>query len=253
MNLLVRGRHSLIAFKLIRSQLTRNDFQSISRPFDGNQMVVNKRHYSLTTTLIMMSPYAPLAGIVAGRLIQRQWPRLRYTDRKAIIDLIYENKLKFLSVVGLIGGAFITAIDRFIEETPLTKRQRFVVFNKKDYEPISYMTSKNIIKTHKNYILDVDDRIAKRVDKILRKLLECNKNFEEIAHKNWSVYVIRAPNTTKYRNAFALPTGQIFVYTGIINCCDNDDQLAVILAHELSHIFLDNAKEMVIKCYSFEL
>lgn len=37
-------------------------------------------------------------------------------------------------------------------------------------------------------------------------------------------------------NAFSAPGGLIFVSRGMLNCCDNEDALAAVLAHEIGHI-----------------
>src|SRR5437879_3309064 len=39
-------------------------------------------------------------------------------------------------------------------------------------------------------------------------------------------------------NAFALPGGPTFVNTGLIAAADNEDQLAGVMAHEISHVAL---------------
>ena len=35
-------------------------------------------------------------------------------------------------------------------------------------------------------------------------------------------------------------TGHVFVFTGILNFAQNDDQLAVIVAHEMAHALLNH-------------
>ena len=35
-------------------------------------------------------------------------------------------------------------------------------------------------------------------------------------------------------------SGHIFVYTGLLVQCKNDDQLAIILGHEIAHSLLDH-------------
>ena len=39
-------------------------------------------------------------------------------------------------------------------------------------------------------------------------------------------------------NAFALPGGQMFIYTGLLKVCDNEAQLAGVMGHEMSHVIL---------------
>ena len=46
-------------------------------------------------------------------------------------------------------------------------------------------------------------------------------------------------------NAFVLPGGNIFVFQGMLDLCQNDDQLAVILGHEMSHAILGHAAEQI--------
>ena len=46
------------------------------------------------------------------------------------------------------------------------------------------------------------------------------------------VYVI---DDKKTKNAFVLPGGKIFVFTGILPVSANDDGLATVLGHEVAH------------------
>jgi predicted Zn-dependent protease len=46
-------------------------------------------------------------------------------------------------------------------------------------------------------------------------------------------------------NAFALPNGQIVIFTGILNDMESPDQLVGLLAHEVSHINLRHSTKML--------
>src|SRR5881227_4334312 len=48
----------------------------------------------------------------------------------------------------------------------------------------------------------------------------------------WKFRALRDP----VPNAFALPNGSIYVNTGVMALCDNESQLAAILAHEITHV-----------------
>lgn len=48
----------------------------------------------------------------------------------------------------------------------------------------------------------------------------------------WEVYVV---DDKKTKNAFVLPGGKIFVFTGILPVSLNDDGLATVLGHEIAH------------------
>lgn len=57
----------------------------------------------------------------------------------------------------------------------------------------------------------------------------------------WEFYVIEDKNV----NAFCLPTGKVFVYTGILPFVSNDDELATIMGHEIAHAILRHGAERV--------
>jgi len=48
---------------------------------------------------------------------------------------------------------------------------------------------------------------------------------------DWEINVLESKET----NAFVLPGGKVFVYTGILPIARNDDGLAAILGHEIAH------------------
>jgi predicted Zn-dependent protease len=57
----------------------------------------------------------------------------------------------------------------------------------------------------------------------------------------YSFTVVDSPEV----NAFALPGGPVYVNTGLIELCDTEDQLAAVLAHEMSHVAARHATEML--------
>lgn len=49
---------------------------------------------------------------------------------------------------------------------------------------------------------------------------------------DWEIYIIKDHGT---ENAFCLPGGYIFVYTGLVQGMKSEDELAGVLAHEIAH------------------
>jgi len=62
---------------------------------------------------------------------------------------------------------------------------------------------------------------------------------------NWDIKVFQS----KEVNAFALPGGEIGVYTGMLNVVQNQDQLAAVLGHEVSHVVAGHANERMSDAY----
>jgi len=50
-----------------------------------------------------------------------------------------------------------------------------------------------------------------------------------------------------FKSAFALPGGQIFVGAGILAMMDTEDQLAVVLGHEMEHVDLSQCRDRLIE------
>jgi predicted Zn-dependent protease len=53
-------------------------------------------------------------------------------------------------------------------------------------------------------------------------------------------------------NAFALPGGYIYVYTGLMKDIDDEAQLASVIAHEIAHVTARHAAERLTKMYGTE-
>jgi predicted Zn-dependent protease len=56
---------------------------------------------------------------------------------------------------------------------------------------------------------------------------------------DWQVSVLQSDEV----NAFCLPGGKIAVYTGLLPVAQNDDAMAVVLGHEISHALLRHGAE----------
>jgi len=50
-----------------------------------------------------------------------------------------------------------------------------------------------------------------------------------------------------FKSAFALPGGQIFVGGGILAMMDTEDQLAIVLGHEMEHVDLNHCRDRLIE------
>jgi predicted Zn-dependent protease len=50
-------------------------------------------------------------------------------------------------------------------------------------------------------------------------------------------------STPRRINAFALPGGKIGVYSGLLKVAKNQDQLATVIGHELTHVLAQHSNE----------
>lgn len=62
--------------------------------------------------------------------------------------------------------------------------------------------------------------------------------------------VIDNPDTV---NAFALPGGRMYIYTGLMKICDNEAQLASVMAHEIGHVAEHHHGESLTRQYGYSM
>lgn len=77
---------------------------------------------------------------------------------------------------------------------------------------------------------------------MLAMLYRVGKKISVAAEKpefKWEFYLIN----DKSKNAFCLPGGKVFVYTGLMSIVANDDELATVLGHEVAHALLRHGAE----------
>ena len=82
---------------------------------------------------------------------------------------------------------------------------------------------------------------VEQVVRVATRLIDVVKSVEP--NFDWKVSVVDSPQA----NAFCLPGGKIVVYTGILPITQNDDALAVVLGHEISHAILRHGSQRMLK------
>ncbi|MBN1361114.1 MAG: M48 family metallopeptidase [Sedimentisphaerales bacterium] len=78
-------------------------------------------------------------------------------------------------------------------------------------------------------------RIVGAVDEFCRQHMERNP----FAGYEWEFNLVEDPNV----NAFAMPGGKVVVYTGLLPVAQNEAGLAVVMGHEIAHVFARHGNE----------
>ena len=192
--------------------------------------------------LMLLAPVSRFFVAIGGRLTRSWWSRLTPERRDAIKSSIRKNRKYFY---WLFGGLTLGGVGFYmshLEETPLTRRKRFIMFRREEIHSMIQNEKESILEmvcSDKSSLLPHSHTVYQRVHKIVSRILASN-NSPEFEGFDWALYVIDRPNSV---NALCLPTGDIFVYTGLVNQCKNDDELAFILSHEMAHAVLGHGVE----------
>jgi predicted Zn-dependent protease len=112
-----------------------------------------------------------------------------------------------------------------------------------------------VLRESRGHILPADDPQVRRVRAIARRVVQA-AGIEPLQREinlhvrgyrfEWEANVI----ADRRINAFCLPGGKIAVFTGILPVAQNDDQLAVVLAHEIAHALAHHSNERLTRTQS---
>lgn len=164
------------------------------------------------------------------------------------------HKSKPMLVAGLlliptgIGGVFVVS---HLESAPLTGRRQLVFLDTAQEMELGAMAASQVYKEEKEHILPASAPETVMVHDISVALLKSLQQQiqgqgedavrlrDRIADMQWEVSVIDSDVV----NAFVVPSGSIFVYTGLLEQVQTSGALAFILGHEISHALARHSVE----------
>ncbi|KAA8648875.1 M48 family metallopeptidase [Aspergillus tanneri] len=126
------------------------------------------------------------------------------------------------------------------EDSPLfftmTGRQRFNCISAKSERKMGTKEYQQLLSDLQGKVLPENHPLTVQVNRVLHRLIP-NAPLEGA---DWKVHVINEPNEV---NAFVLPGGKVFVFTGILPVCQDDNGLAAVLGHEIAHVVAHHPAE----------
>ena len=82
-------------------------------------------------------------------------------------------------------------------------------------------------------------RVGKKIASATEAYLRANGMASEIQNFSWEFNLIQDPQV----NAFCMPGGKIVVYEGLMKLVSSDDELAVVVGHEVAHAVAKHSNE----------
>jgi len=108
-------------------------------------------------------------------------------------------------------------------------------------EPAKYLLYNLSVRSHQT--------VKDYVDGVMKKVLDQVPATERPAYfDKFKVTIIDAPEI----NAFAVPGGGVYVYTGILDTLRNEAELAAILAHEITHVVHHHYRVLLAQQYGVQ-
>ncbi|XP_053549600.1 metalloendopeptidase OMA1, mitochondrial [Bombina bombina] len=188
---------------------------------------------------LIIKPAQKLFAIIIGRSIRKWWKTLPTNKRELFKESLKRNKWKISLSVGALGIIFILFYFTHLEESPITGRNRLLVFRKEHYDFLNKFEYENLMEEYKEIILPEEDPRYQLVQRIVNHLISSNRDLPQVSEIEWVVHVVDKSDI----NAFVLPNGQIFIFTGMLNAVADNHQIYFILSHELAHAVLEHTAE----------
>jgi len=102
------------------------------------------------------------------------------------------------------------------------------------------MTLASELAQHGPNCLSTDSLVYQKLKTVVENLTVANRDIPELKNLDWRLHVV---DRKDIENAFVIPTGDIFVFTGFLEKLDGTDELGVVLGHEMAHAVLSHDVE----------
>ncbi|XP_012721900.2 metalloendopeptidase OMA1, mitochondrial [Fundulus heteroclitus] len=206
------------------------------------------RHFHTSTPMralpapllwLILKPLQKLLAILLGRSIRKWWVALPDTRRQLVHQWIRRRRWHLAAGAGVTLVIVALLLLTHLDESPVTGRVRLLVFSREKYMELAALTSETHLEQFAEQLLPVSDPLHQMVEQSVQLLAQRNKDIPEVSEVQWSVHVVEGPQI----NAFVLPNGKVFVFTGMLGAVADVDQLLIVLGHEMAHAILDHAAE----------
>jgi len=132
---------------------------------------------------------------------------------------------RFLWIVSIVSWLFLNSgCASWGTFNPATGQKEFIVIPTKNEVLMGSDLHKDIVK---KYPLSKDPVNSERVRSIGRKLAAISDRQDY----KYSFYLLESAEI----NAFTVPGGRIYIFSGLVNKLPSDDAIASVLAHEIGH------------------
>jgi predicted Zn-dependent protease len=122
-------------------------------------------------------------------------------------------------------GAILALLFIGCTKAPITGRNQLIMINPQQEMQLGIQSEQEILKKER---VSTDRRMNSMVKRVGQRIARVanRKDF------SWNFTVIE---NNKQANAFCLPGGKVFVYTGLFKYISSDDELAAVMGHEIGH------------------
>lgn len=146
-------------------------------------------------------------------------------------------------IIKITGALIAILLFTSCGSVPLTGRKQMLLVSESEVLTASLTQYDEYIKTapkstNKTKTAMVE-RVGKKIAAATEEYLKQNGLSSEISNFSWEFNLIKSDEI----NAFCMPGGKIVVYEGLLPLASSDDELAVVLGHEVAHAVAKHSNE----------
>lgn len=141
--------------------------------------------------------------------------------------------MKTSAVLRLVLMSGLALLLAYCAKAPYTDRTQLMLVSHEQETQLGLAAANDILKKEK---IDKDPQVVERVRQVGERIAAA----ADQPSYSWAFYVIDEPQTI---NAFCLPGGKVFVYTGILPLTTTDAELATVMGHEVAHALARHGAE----------
>ncbi|XP_051929145.1 metalloendopeptidase OMA1, mitochondrial [Hippocampus zosterae] len=188
---------------------------------------------------IVLKPVQKLTAIILGRSLRKWWVALPDNRRQLFRQWAWQRRWRLVVAAGVGAIISILLLLTHLDQSPVTGRTRLLVFSRQNYMELAAFTSKAYMEEFGDRLLPESDARHRVVEQVVQHLARRNQDLPEMADVDWSVHVVQSDDS----NAFVLPNGKVFIFTGMLEAVADVHQLTIVLGHEMAHALLGHAAE----------
>ncbi|KAI5090483.1 metalloendopeptidase OMA1, mitochondrial [Silurus meridionalis] len=186
---------------------------------------------------LLVKPLQKITAIILGRSIRKWWKALPPKKKQLFREWAWQRRWHLTGVSTVVLLFMALFCFTHVEESPLTGRSRFLVFSRDNFIKLSEHASEMYLEEFEDSLIPENDPRHQVVMRVVQHLADRNQDIEEFKSVPWTVHVIEKP----IANAYVMPNGRIFVFTGMLELVGDIHQLSIILGHEMAHALLGHA------------
>jgi len=133
----------------------------------------------------------------------------------------------------IIASAILALLFIGCSKAPITGRNQLIMVSPQQELALGYQSAQQVLAKEKISNDPQKNAMVKRIGQRIATVTG-QSNYQ------WEFFVI---DNDEEANAFCLPGGKVFVYTGIFNYASTDDELAAVMGHEIGHALARHGAE----------